>query len=72
MDKGGNVYKVFETLSNLLHNVESQLNQKGKHFANHPRYGFISTCPSNLGTGMRASVLVHLPGWEKEGMEKLN
>ena len=30
------------------------------------RYGYLSTCPSNLGTGMRASVLVHLPGFTKE------
>lgn len=24
--------------------------------------GFLTTCPSNVGTGMRASVLLHLPG----------
>ncbi|MEO0106814.1 MAG: protein arginine kinase [candidate division WOR-3 bacterium] len=25
-------------------------------------YGFITSCPTNLGTGMRVSVLLHLPG----------
>ncbi len=25
-------------------------------------YGFITSCPTNLGTGLRASVLLHLPG----------
>ena len=26
------------------------------------RYGYLTTCPSNVGTGMRASVMLHLPG----------
>ncbi len=26
------------------------------------RLGYLSTCPTNLGTGMRASVMLHLPG----------
>jgi protein arginine kinase len=26
-----------------------------------PDFGFLTACPTNLGTGMRASVLVHLP-----------
>ena len=25
-------------------------------------YGFLTACPTNLGTGMRASVMMHLPG----------
>jgi len=25
------------------------------------KYGYLSTCPTNLGTGLRASVMVHLP-----------
>ena len=32
-----------------------------------PRYGYIHSCPANLGTGMRASVHVTLPGWHKKG-----
>ena len=31
-------------------------------FARSPRLGWLSACPSNLGTGLRASALVHLPG----------
>ncbi|MCH9031267.1 MAG: protein arginine kinase [candidate division Zixibacteria bacterium] len=27
-----------------------------------PDFGFLTTCPTNVGTGMRASVLIHLPG----------
>ncbi len=31
-------------------------------YAFDPRLGFLTSCPSNLGTGMRASVMLHLPG----------
>jgi len=27
-----------------------------------PDFGYMTTCPTNAGTGMRASVLIHLPG----------
>lgn len=27
-----------------------------------PRLGYLTACPTNVGTGMRASVLIHLPG----------
>merc|ERR1712211_226849 len=30
-----------------------------------------STCPTNLGTGMRASVMIDLPGYTKEGLDAL-
>jgi len=26
-----------------------------------PKYGYLTACPTNVGTGMRASVMVHLP-----------
>lgn len=32
-----------------------------------PEYGFITSCPSNLGTGMRASVMLFLPALERTG-----
>jgi|UniRef100_A0A7V3RHH0 protein arginine kinase len=31
-------------------------------YAYNENYGFITSCPTNLGTGLRASVLFHLPG----------
>ncbi len=31
-------------------------------FAYHDSFGFLTSCPTNLGTGMRASLLLHLPG----------
>ena len=30
-------------------------------FAFHPEFGYLTTCPTNVGTGLRASVLIHLP-----------
>jgi protein arginine kinase len=31
-------------------------------YAFHPEFGFLTACPTNVGTGLRASVLIHLPG----------
>jgi protein arginine kinase len=30
-------------------------------YAHSPEYGYLTACPSNLGTGMKVSVLLHLP-----------
>ncbi len=35
-------------------------------------YGYLTACPTNLGTGMRASVMLHLPALTRRGwMEKV-
>lgn len=31
-------------------------------YAYHDEFGFLTACPTNVGTGLRASVLIHLPG----------
>ena len=31
-------------------------------YSYHREFGFLTACPTNTGTGMRASVLIHLPG----------
>jgi protein arginine kinase len=31
-------------------------------YAFHQEFGYLTSCPTNVGTGLRASVLVHLPG----------
>ena len=43
----------------------------GTKFMLDERLGYIHSCPTNLGTGMRASVHINLPGWAKEGVEQL-
>merc|ERR1719195_779852 len=45
--------------------------ESGKEFMLDPKYGYLHSCPTNLGTGMRASVHVDLPGWTKEGLPAL-
>jgi len=49
--------RAFEAASELDEKLESQL-----AYAFSAELGFLTACPTNLGTGMRASVLVHLPG----------
>lgn len=31
-------------------------------YAYHHEYGYLTSCPTNAGTGLRASILIHLPG----------
>ncbi len=33
----------------------------------HPQFGYLTTCPTNLGTGMRISVMLHLIGLVETG-----
>lgn len=40
--------------------IDSELNEK-LCFAFDKRLGYLTQCPTNLGTGMRASVMLHLP-----------
>jgi protein arginine kinase len=41
-------------------NVESCLEKKHA-FSFNKDYGYLTTCPTNIGTGLRASVMLHLP-----------
>jgi protein arginine kinase len=45
----------------LLDGVDNQIDQK-LTYAYDSRYGFLTACPTNLGTGIRASAMLHLPG----------
>ncbi len=47
----------FNALSELDTELESSL-----EFAFDPTLGYLTTCPTNLGTGLRASAMLHLPG----------
>jgi len=72
MQKGGDVKGVFERLSRGIKAVQESVKaESGKDFMLDPKYGYLHSCPTNLGTGMRASVHVDLPGWTKEGLAAL-
>ncbi|QTN33346.1 protein arginine kinase [Akkermansiaceae bacterium] len=44
-----------------LDDLDSEL-EKELEFAFDPGLGYLTTCPTNLGTGLRASAMLHLPG----------
>ncbi len=56
MQKGGDIKKVFERLTKALSKLE-----KSMKFAHDKHLGYITSCPTNLGTAMRASVHIRLP-----------
>ena len=56
MQKGGDIKAVFTRLANAIHEME-----KSMSFSYSKHLGYISSCPTNLGTAMRASVHIKLP-----------
>jgi len=72
MQMGGDVKGVFERLARGIQAIgDSVKAESGKEFMLDSKYGYIHSCPTNLGTGMRASVHVDLPGYTKEGLDAL-
>ena len=43
-----------------LRDVDSMIGQKVA-YAYHPRFGYVTACPTNVGTGLRVAVMLHLP-----------
>ncbi|XP_058473295.1 creatine kinase, mitochondrial 2a (sarcomeric) isoform X3 [Solea solea] len=61
MEKGGNMKRVFDRFCRGLKQVEHLIQERGWEFMWNKHLGYILTCPSNLGTGLRAGVHVRLP-----------
>jgi protein arginine kinase len=55
--KGFDLYKAYERISGIDEGLGTALD-----FAYDKKLGYLTACPSNLGTGMRASVMMFLPG----------
>ncbi|XP_060762965.1 creatine kinase S-type, mitochondrial isoform X2 [Neoarius graeffei] len=66
MEKGGNMKRVFERFCRGLNEVERLIQERGWEFMWNQHLGYILTCPSNLGTGLRAGVHVRLPLLSKD------
>lgn len=49
-----------ENIANLAMELDEKIEQLIT-YAYHKQYGFLTSCPTNLGTGMRCSMMVHLP-----------
>ena len=63
MKRGSLLNEIFERLHASLNFLETQ----GLNFARSPSYGAVTSCPTNLGTGMRASLHVALPRLTQNG-----
>jgi protein-arginine kinase len=66
MENGGDVKAVFSRLSAGAAAIEAGVRAvtgqtEGEIFMMHPKFGAVTCCPSNLGTGMRGSVHIMLP-----------
>jgi len=65
MEIGGNIFTVFKRFCELSNAIKVSAEANGTKFMYNDTLGFLGTCPSNLGTGLRASVMVKLPHFNK-------
>lgn len=61
--RGLNLWRGYEMLSGIDETISSRV-----PFAFDTRLGYLTSCPSNLGTGLRASVMLFLPGLTMNGL----
>ncbi len=61
MQQGADIGAVFERLSRAAAKIESVA-----RFAHNEHLGYITSCPTNLGTALRASVHIQLPKLAKD------
>jgi len=66
MERSGNMTAVFKRFCDGCNEIEERVKAQGYGFMWSEHLGFILTCPSNLGTGLRAGVHVKLPLLSKE------
>uniref|UniRef100_A0A7S0YWG5 Arginine kinase n=1 Tax=Hemiselmis tepida TaxID=464990 RepID=A0A7S0YWG5_9CRYP len=66
MEDGGDVKGVFGRFCALSDAIKAAAEANGKSLMYDEKLGFLGTCPSNLGTGLRASVMVVLPELNKD------
>merc|ERR1712072_529997 len=67
MQKGTLLNKVFDRLKAGLDIINTM---DGLAFAHSEDYGMVTSCPTNLGTGMRASVHIPIPNLTADGTDK--
>ncbi len=61
MEKGGNMKAVFTRWVDGLKQFEKGIKNQGYDFMHTKDLGYIHTCPSNLGTGIRCGVHLRVP-----------
>lgn len=53
----------------ICSSIDDEL-EKNIKYAFHEKFGYLTSCPTNVGTGLRASVMLHLPGLGMTGQVK--
>ncbi len=54
--------EIWREINSLDDQIESRID-----YAYHSRYGYLTACPTNAGTGIRVSVMLHLPALKLTG-----
>ena len=62
---GDSLVKCWESANHIDNLIEETI-----EFAFDKNYGYLTACPTNAGTGLRASYMIHLPLLEKSGQLK--
>ena len=60
---GFNIDSCYNKLQEFVDSLENKI-----EFAKSDKYGYITACPTNVGSGMRVSVLLHLPALARVGL----
>lgn len=61
MEKGDNVKEIITRFAKITSALKDVLKEEGVEFMHSEHLGWILTCPSNLGTGLRAGSMVKVP-----------
>merc|ERR1712233_280415 len=61
MEKGDDVKGIISRFAKLTTTLQAVLKEENCEFMHNDHLGWILTCPSNLGTGLRAGALVKIP-----------
>ncbi len=56
MRSGFQINEAWQQINDVDDKIEQRLD-----YAFHPKYGYLTACPTNVGTGIRVSVMLHLP-----------
>ena len=61
MQKGPAIVEIFTRFSKACAQIEEVIKKEGYSFMHNDHLGYVLTCPSNLGTGLRAGAMVKIP-----------
>lgn len=65
MQKGGDIDAVWKRFCDACNNIEKIMKADGYEYMYSEHLGYLLTCPSNFGTGIRAGVHIKIPNLSK-------